>query len=724
MKMGNKLYSPKLMSEAVRQVKLPGIIGLVLISGMTFFSTFIRMYDTVSYNAIIVLNRAEVSIYSLLVMYVVAPLMAMMLFGFMNRRRASDFYHSLPYSRLCIYISYMAAIFLWCFIIIASSFLITVGTTLVSHKLQLDYSSAVRAVVSALSGCVLTMSVTVLAMTLTGTYLTNVITALVILFVPRGMILVCSRILSDSLPFVVLSDSSFFGNQGNIPFILVEYLVSGLGLSDDIRLFTSFKPAVYSCLLGLIYAAVGAVCFVKRKSENATQASINRGLQCIFRMIPSILISLISISVMYNVHISGSAVSDYNKFIVIMTYVACVAAYFLYEIITTRTVRKLYRTIPGLLVVFAINAVMYFSLCFSYDYHISQLPDKQELEYVVVHGPDDNVFWQDTKNMKLYSEATRTVASDCLKDTVNLWLNNRTGQKGYYNQFYSGNMIVEYHYMNGKSITRRVIVNETRYAQLQRALTNESSFVSCFGKSIFDAEQYILYVGDIDSDGSGAERLFDTFAAELKGKGIADYFNIIDGRRSADSIFQISLVKKSGGYSSTAYIGFDMPRTLAAYMNELNRENPGDACDAFVKTTDDIKKAKNENADININSSIFFNLYTYMPDGSVEKVSANSYAYNDEYGYEMLSDEGLSYIAQIGELINEKNVNVSDIKAGTSVLIVHYYKDLYSDSGNVIMDSENMQSSNVNVHACYLVDKSMAELIKKLSRAEIINEEK
>lgn len=246
------------------------------------------------------------------------------------------------------------------------------------------------------------------------------------------------------------------------------YGISGM------EIFSSPVPSLYSVLLGLIYICIGAVCFIRRRSENATQASINRWLQAVLRMIPAIVISLAAVSVMFNAHTSGERIDTSDIFVVIMSYVAAVVAYFLYEIITTRRIRKIYRTIPGLMAVFAVSFVLYFSLRSSYDYHISLTPDGKELEYVVVHGPEDNVFWQDTDDIKLYSAAAKDVAGDCLKDTISLWKYNKTGAKGFYNQFYTGSMVVEYHYMNGRSITRKVIVNETRYVQLQRALTNEN----------------------------------------------------------------------------------------------------------------------------------------------------------------------------------------------------------------------------------------------------------
>ena len=465
MKADNKFFSRRLMGEAMRQVKLPGIIGVLLVSGIAFFSAIIKLFEVrENYSAMVLYNFMDLNPYIMLVMYIFAPLMVMMLFGFMNRRRASDFYHSLAYSRLCMYISFLMAVIVWCVIIMASGSLVTAGITAFSHNIRLNAGTAVLTVLSAIAGCVLTMSVTMLAMTLTGTYLTNVITAFLILFVPRGIMLVCSRLFRAAIPFVVLSGNTFMGNGSNIPFAFIEEVFGYSQSNDVLDMSKSIIPAAYSIVLGIIYTAIGAFCFVRRKSENATQASINRGLQSVLRMLPAIVISLVAVSELFDAHTSGSAMSDSAVFITVMAYVAAVAAYFLYEIITTRHIRKIYRTIPGLLVVFAVNLVLYFSLRFSYDYHISQSPDAQELEYVVVHGPENNVIWKDTDDEKLYSEAARSVASDCLKDTLSLWNYKRTDSKGFYSQFYTGSIVVEYHYADGKSITRKVIVNESRYA--------------------------------------------------------------------------------------------------------------------------------------------------------------------------------------------------------------------------------------------------------------------
>lgn len=730
MKHDKKIYSRRLMNEAMRQIKLPGIIGTLLLVGAAFFSAIVQLFKLRENGRIPgSYSFFEMNPYIMLVMYAFVPLMVMMLFGFMNKRRASDFYHSLPYSRLCIYISFLSAVIIWCIIIICSGSLVTVAVACVSDSFALDCKNIALTIVSAISGCVLTMAVTVLAMTLTGTYLTNVITALLLLFVPRGIIFACSRMFSASTPFVVLSANALIGNESNIPFSLITSFMGFYGISG-MEIFSSPVPSLYSVLLGLIYICIGAVCFIRRRSENATQASINRWLQSVLRKIPAIVISLAAVSVMFNAHTSGERIDTSDKFVVIMSYVAAVVAYFLYEIITTRRIRKIYRTIPGLMAVFAVSFVLYFSLRSSYDYHISLTPDGKELEYVVVHGPEDNVFWQDTDDIKLYSAAAKDVAGECLKDTISLWKYNKTGAKGFYNQFYTGSMVVEYHYMNGRSITRKVIVNETRYVQLQRALTNENDFVSNFGKSVFDSKNIQYSVGFIEPDSNAGRNVYNTFIAELKTKGISKLFDIIDNRRSNDSLFQIDICSRDGGMYSTAYISFDMPLTLVEYMNALNEQYGNVDCERFVKLEKEIKnRSENEQCDDGayLHGSIDFNLYTVLPDGSFEKTGAHGYVYDDEDFMTVSSDKSMEYISELGRMLTVRKVGISDIKPGAMLLYVQYYEDrqvptihYYGTEYSVMYTGDTTR----NDYGWYIVDERAAELIKKLSMEKSVDIEK
>lgn len=731
MKERSKIYSRRLMHEAMRQIKLPGIIGTLLIAGIAFFSTIVKLFEArESGEVVFSYNFMELNSYILLVMYVFAPLMVMLLFGFMNRRKASDFYHSLSYSRLCIYLSFLTAVILWCIIIIASGSLVTVVITAATRSLQLDFKTTLFTIVSAVAGCILTTGITVLAMTLTGTYLTNVFTALLILLVPRGIVLMCNKLFSAATPFVVLSGGGIIGNENNIPFILIAGVFGYYGTSG-FEMFESVVPSVYSVVLGLIYTGIGAFCFVRRKSENATQASINRGLQAILRMLPALVITLVAVSRLFNAHTAGVSLSETDLFIVIMSYVAAAVAYFLYEIITTRHIKKIYRTIPGLFAVFAVNLVIYFSLRFTYDYHISQTPDADELAYVVVHGPEDNIFWNDTDDVKLYSEAARSVTGDCLKDTISLWVYNRSGAKGFYAQFYSRNMVIEYHYADGRSITRKVIVSDTRYTQLQRALTNESSFADNFGRSVFAGLDIRSYVGNLDFDTEAGRAVFDTFVAELKSKGVSKLFEVIDDRSSSDSLFEIGLLSKTGARYSTAYVGLDMPLTLTAYINALNGQYGGNACERFLNLLGDIKEhAENEEDDgTYLSGWIDFYLYTVLPDGSFQKDNAHVYSYDGESYTTVASDACEEYISELGKMLSVRNVTSADIKPGAMLLYVSYSEDRQVPSVNYdgieysVSYLSTITQSDTE-YGWYMVDESVAELIKNIAKEDTVETEK
>lgn len=723
--MNKKLFNKHLMGEAMRQVRLPGVIGTVLLMGISFFTIFIESVNA-GYGDLDVMNYyfQEKNQYIMLVMYTFAPVMVMMLLGFMNKRRASDFYHALPFTRVCVYVSCMSAVFLWCVIMITAGSFTTMTVAWLSDSICISMSSAVKCILDAVAGVMLTMSVMAFAMTLTGTYLTNVITAILFLFAPRGVMMLCEMLFHNALPFAVFQESSVWGSACNIPFGLLTRAFGVFGFSDN-SVYSSWLPLIYTTVLGLIYFASGAVCFIKRKSENATMASVNRGLQCFLRIIPTVLISFVSISIMFNAHASGKEIGRSDLFVTIMAYAAAIAVYFLYEIITTRRVANLLKIIPGLGIVVIVNLALYFGLSFSYDYHIAQLPEKQELEYVVVHGPEDSLLWKDTMDVRLYSEEARAVVSDCLKDTVGLWLNKRNGSGGFYNQYYSGNcMIVEYHYQNGKTILRKVIVNRARYTQLKNALVHETGFTKSFGKSIYDLENMEYSVGCLDPE--TAEAVYNIFLAEIGREGVVKLFEIVDDRNDyGEYLFQISLWDKRGRRYSSIYIGTDMPFTAIAYMNAINKRFPGNEFENYVESAKKVGEMacqdENDTDIMYLNCSLDIEMYTVRPDGSLTMTNSYSSAYYD-YSYAgMPSEEGLEDIAKLGRLIKPCEFKPSSYEPGQILLFVSYYEYtnlyVYDEYGN--MTSKTISSGNDQCdYGWYMIDNATAELIRRINMDE------
>jgi len=100
------LFHPGLYGETLRQLRLMGSIYLVL---CVVFTIVPALLDSLSGR----LTQPGISDFSpplFLFVYVAPVTLVYSAFGFLTRRNASDFYHSLPLTRECLYVSRVLAV--------------------------------------------------------------------------------------------------------------------------------------------------------------------------------------------------------------------------------------------------------------------------------------------------------------------------------------------------------------------------------------------------------------------------------------------------------------------------------------------------------------------------------------------------------------------------------------------------------------------------------------
>ena len=115
-----------------------------------------------------------------------APFLALTLFSFLNKRNRSDFYHSLPHRRETIFISYSLSILTWIIgAIVLSSAVTSLMYWIGSQYIAVNYTSVLVYLFNLICASILVYAATLLAMTITGTSFSNVVTALLIIFLPR-----------------------------------------------------------------------------------------------------------------------------------------------------------------------------------------------------------------------------------------------------------------------------------------------------------------------------------------------------------------------------------------------------------------------------------------------------------------------------------------------------------------------------------------------------------
>ena len=175
--MKNRIFSYRLWAEGLRRLRIPGFIALgfigvsaILVPASVFVETRLAYANSISDGFI----TPETAIHPGLVLltFIVAPAMALTLFSFLNKRRSADFFHALPYSRVCIFTSFFLSIVAWlCFIAVSTSAVNLAAYALFGFKGAL--AQTLRVLPQVLIGSILAAASVTLAMTLTGTLFSN-----------------------------------------------------------------------------------------------------------------------------------------------------------------------------------------------------------------------------------------------------------------------------------------------------------------------------------------------------------------------------------------------------------------------------------------------------------------------------------------------------------------------------------------------------------------------
>ena len=117
-----EFFSSKLYFQGIKKMRGAGIATAVIITVTNLLVPLIalfeelsrRNYEAVPYGIGSSVERIEHVTYSSLapcslLIIILAPIIVLSAFSFLNDRKKSDFYHALPQRRECVFISFMAA---------------------------------------------------------------------------------------------------------------------------------------------------------------------------------------------------------------------------------------------------------------------------------------------------------------------------------------------------------------------------------------------------------------------------------------------------------------------------------------------------------------------------------------------------------------------------------------------------------------------------------------
>lgn len=423
--MRKRFFDVGLYADALRQLRLIGVAAFIILELEAILLPLASWFSQqqmiangyIAPNAPYIANLLEWHPLVVLCPFLIAPLMMLVLFHFLNKRSASDFYHSLPNTRVSLFLSFIAAIMTW----VTAIMLLTTATDLVMFRLfpsggTINFPSALTMLFNLWTAALYLCMSLGIGMSVTGTLFTNLAVTVLLVFSPRLLLFAMHESLTNVLPILP---------PGSQPFLLdgSANVVTGLLFSGSVggvpKSLANPASGLYTLVLALVYGIFALWLFCRRPSETAGKSAPNRIVQAAFRLVPAALFCLIPCSMITSRWFSGDPVYDTELFEYLVLYIVAVGIYFLYELVTTRKWRNLWRAVPGLGILAALNLLLIGGTAGVYSSALSYHPKTEEIESVrIVQNTGDNYFALRSSAIELTDEAIREVVAEQLEFAV------------------------------------------------------------------------------------------------------------------------------------------------------------------------------------------------------------------------------------------------------------------------------------------------------------------
>ena len=389
------MFNLGLYKEGLRKTTyLSALFIAVMLLGAVFtpISTIISQIQAIEAGLFyerIIISGIEANSFLLIVTMLFVPTLTLYMFSFLNKRNSSDFYHSIPHKRETIFVSFIAAILTW---ILGGIWLCTAITLAIywfsPAYVIINTSSILLATLGLSIGCTLVIGVLLIAMSVSGSTSSSIITALLILFLPRIILASFISMLVTITPVVSAENFGIIGNSSyNIP---VGIIVSSMWHPSPHIDQVLTQGILYTAILGLIYLGIGMVLFKRRKSEIAQAQTLNQAVQTVFTISIAFALCLPALNIL-TYGIAGSDIS--SVFTVILTwYAIALIIYFVLELIKTKKLPSMTKSLPGLGTIVLLNLVFIIGITFAHNAILDREFKADEIQSVRIASLDERRF--------------------------------------------------------------------------------------------------------------------------------------------------------------------------------------------------------------------------------------------------------------------------------------------------------------------------------------------
>ncbi|MCD8299978.1 MAG: hypothetical protein LUC41_02180 [Clostridiales bacterium] len=574
--MKKKIFDIHLYREGLRQLKLTGLIYTFLLVLLAVLPTLSEVIG----SSVGLYNEGffDVFPYAVLVYCLFAPLMALTLFHFLTERNSCDFYHSIPQTRTCLFVSYTLSVLTW-------SLAMQWGTTLLATALHLCFPNVffinvagiLRYSVQVSAAVVFVLGAVLLGISLTGTVFTNVVVALLIIFVPRGLMLTLQQTVGGTLTVVTESHYlSFFGNDWNV----VTGGIFGAFTGSGDAVFASFAAGAYTFAIGIAYMILACLVFNRRKSEAAGNAALGSRMQAVIRLIPATVFCLIPDVIIFGYMARNISVDRTDIFTLFELYLVGVIIYFLYELVSTRKWKNVAKAAPGLVILAAVNLIIIFGMAGMQKGVLSFSPTADEIDYVCIPGgsafsySSGDYIGNEIGEIEITDENIRELVAERLAEGIAI---DTSWDDGYSSRNLSGNYREVLISSKGRKKVRQINVTSADLKMMAEALTNNEEVRNIYMDLPDAGDPGVSISMDANDIGTeGAAAVYEALKQDMKNMGFEEWYLYCTDTYSDSGSYEwsydvVTLTVNEGGVTRTA--GFSLtaetPLATAEYLDRL-----------------------------------------------------------------------------------------------------------------------------------------------------------
>ncbi len=545
-----RIFSLKLYVEGLKRIKIAGIaaaIAVILLNAAIPLIGILENRRMYGMTSILGWSVTSVEPYEFLpfglLMLAFGAVFAFSMFSFLNERNRSDFFHAIPHKRICVYLSFIAAIFTWIFAILTVSAGVNALLYGFSKFHSVNFSVVIVTPLVLMLASIMIAAFMTLAMTLTGTVISNSLIFVLLLLFGRTIGQIFVTALRELAP--IISQGTSFLNYLEFEFSLPFALLSGDG-------FANLPLIIYTVFVTLLVFAAGAVCYVRRRSETATKSAPSKLLQHVYRSaisLPFFLFMVVSI-----------IVDGFDASVQLLLLILALLVYCIFELMTTKKIKSLVKALPMLVIPILLSGIFTGAVFIARNAVLNQVPSVDEVESIgkkssISSYLDPTYRELRTQDTFIDAEEAKEIVLHALERNIDNIRNNRSV---WYPIEENGEKVdictritVQIRLENGRTLSRYIGMTEKEYERLMSLMLESYDYLEAYFGLPTSREIDSLYMRSYEFSKDEVKRLWASFLLEFSSLSREEKLAYVENSYRGD---ELNAIVVSGTYRLKSFI--------------------------------------------------------------------------------------------------------------------------------------------------------------------------